>query len=100
MTIVTEAISSGPYTATADTSFAVDFQSAGEDEIRVTLDDEDVSPLLYTFTRDDDGTGEVVFTLPVTGEVMIHSAPTFDQQTEFQRHGAWYPDLLNGPLDR
>ena len=100
MTITVTTISSGPYTATADSTFAVDFQSVSETEIEVTLDGVVVSPGAYTFTRDDDGTGEVVFDVPVTGEVMISSKPELTQQTEFQRFGAWFPDMINAPLDR
>ncbi len=100
MTIVTTATSSGPYAATADTTFAVAFQSAGVDEIEITLDDVVVDTSLYTFTRDTDGTGEVVFASAVTGEVMIYSNPDFDQQTSFSRFGAFFPDQINGPLDK
>jgi hypothetical protein len=100
VTITATATSSGPYTATADDTFAVTFQSASATEIRVTLDGVDVSPAGYTFERDSDGTGEVIFDTPVTGVVMIYSQPLFTQTTEFLRHGAFYPDQMNGPLDR
>src|SRR5215213_3166859 len=100
MTIVTTATSSGPYTAVADTTFAVDFYSAGDDEIEVAVDGVVVSASLYNFTRDTDGTGEVEFVDAVTGEVMIYSVPVFDQQTSFSRFGAFYPDQINGPLDK
>jgi hypothetical protein len=100
MTITVTDVSSGPYAATADDTFAVDFQSASATEIRVELDGVVVSPGAYVFTRDDDGTGEVVLNDPVTGEVIIYSEPELTQPTEFLRFGAFYPDLLNGPLDR
>lgn len=100
MTITVTTTSSGPYAAVGDDTFAVTFQSASETEIRVTLDDVDISPGAYVFTRDEDGTGEVVLDDAVTGEVMIYSEPELTQPTEFLRYGAWYPDLMNGPLDR
>ena len=43
---------------------------------------------------------EVVFFTAVTGEVMIYSVPRFDQQTSFSRFGAFFPDQINGPLDK
>lgn len=100
MTITVTTTSSGPYTATADDTFAVTFQSASASEIEVTLDGDVISPGAYTFNRDSDGTGEVVMNDPVTGEVYINSVPELTQPTEFLRHGAFYPDLLNQPLDR
>jgi hypothetical protein len=100
MTIVTTTTSSGPYAAAAQTTFAVTFQSAGEDEIYVTLNDEIVNPALYTFNRDDDGTGDVVFDDPISGTVGIFSDPEFTQQAAFSSFGAWNPSMLNAPLDR
>lgn len=100
MTFTTLTTSSGPYTAVAQTTFAVTFFSTGASEIEVTLDGVVVSPNLYVFTRDDDGTGEVVFTTAVTGTVVIYSKPVFSQPTSFSRFGAFYPDQFNLPLDK
>lgn len=100
MTIVSTSTSSGPYAATADTTFAVTSYTVSEDEIEITLDGAIVSPTLYTFTRDTDGTGEVVFASAVTGEVIIYSKPAFDQPDEFQRFGAFFPDMINDKLDK
>lgn len=100
MTIVSLATSSGPYTAADDTTFAVTFQSAGNDEVEVTLDGVVVDSSLYTFDRDTDGTGEIEFITGVVGEVMIYSKPDFDQQTSFSRFGAWFPDQMNPALDK
>ena len=100
MTIVTSKTSSGPYFATGQTTFAVDFQSGGVGEIEVTVNGVVVSPALYTFFRDADGTGSVVFSAGVSGTVVIHSQPSFLQQTAFNRFGAFYPDQFNEPLDR
>lgn len=100
MTISQTKISSGPYSASAQTTFAVDFQSAGPGEITVTLNDVTVSPSAYTFYRDADGTGSVIFNTAVTGTVRIISNPAFDQQIGFNRFGAFYPDQINQALDR
>lgn len=98
MTIVTTATSSGPYAAVAQTTFAVTFQSASASEIIVTLNGATVTD--YVFTRDADGTGQIVFTSAKTGTVLITSNPSFAQPTEFQRFGAFFPDLMNAPLDK
>lgn len=100
MTISSTATSSGPYAATADTTFAVDFYSISETEIEVRVDDVIIPSSGWTFTRDADGTGEVVLDTAVTGEVYIYSKPGFLQPTDFQRHGAFFPDQFNNPLDR
>ena len=100
MTITITTSSSGPYIAAAQTTFAVTFQSAGVSEIEVTLAGVVQSPSLYVFTRDADGTGQVVFTLAVTGSVEIFSKPDFSQPTAFARFGAFFPDLINTPIDR
>lgn len=99
MTIVTLTTSSGPYAAVAQTTFAVTFYSASASEIEVTLADVVQATNLYTFTRDTDGTGSVVFASAVTGSVIIYSKPVFSQPTSFSRFGAFYPDQINGPLD-
>lgn len=100
MTIVTTTTSSGPYTAAAQTTFAVTFQSAGDGEIEVTLAGVVQASSLYAFTRAADGTGSVVFVAAVTGEVLIYSKPNFDQPASFSRFGAFYPDQINSPLDK
>lgn len=100
MTITSTLTSSGPYTAAAQTTFPVAFQSASDTEIRVTLDDVDVSPAAYVFNRDEDGTGDVVFNNAVTGEVIIYSEPEFIQPIEFLTFGAFYPSQMNLPLDK
>lgn len=100
MTTVVTTASSGPYTAAAQTTFAVDFQSISVSEIYVTLDGVIVDPSLYTFNRNTDGTGSVVFTLPQTGQVEIFSDPDYQNSTSFLRNGPFYPDLMNAPLDR
>ncbi|MDQ3023223.1 MAG: glycoside hydrolase family 55 protein [bacterium] len=84
----------------AQTTFAVTFQSAGDDEIVVYLNNVLVSSTLYTFNRDPDGTGEVIFATAVTGQVDIVSSPAFDQPTSFSKYGAWDPSLFNTPLDK
>jgi hypothetical protein len=99
MTVVVTTTQSGPYAAASQTTFAVTFQSAGDDEIEVTLEGIVVNPALYTFNRDDDGTGEVIMASPVTGEVIIYSVPSFQQHTEFEQFGSFNPSQLNPPLD-
>lgn len=99
MSIIVTTTSSGPYIATAQTTFPVTFQSAGDGEITVLLDGVVVSPALYTHNRSADGTGTVVFTAPVSGTVLISSNPLFTQPTSFNRYGAFYPDQINSPLD-
>lgn len=98
MTVSINAVSSGPYAAAAQTTFAVDFQSLSASEIEVFKDDVLVVGG-YTFNRDPDGTGDVVFGAPQTGEILIKSKPNFYQPTEFSRFGVFYPDMINGPLD-
>lgn len=91
---------SGPYTPNGvTTTFPVTFHSASVNEIAVQIDGEDVGN--YTFERDEDGTGQVVFTTAPTGAVMyIRSEPNFQQSVEFTRHAAYYPDQINTPLDQ
>jgi hypothetical protein len=100
MTTETINISSGPYTGTGavDQAFSVTFQSAGETEILVYLDGVLVDAADWSFARDDDGRGTVTATLD--GEVTIVSDPSFAQETDFQRFGAFFPDDVNAPLDR
>lgn len=99
MTVTTTSVTSGPYAAAAQTTFAVDFSSISTSEIAVLLDGVIVDPADYTFTRDEDGTGEVVFDTPVTGSVLIRSNPAFTQQVAFSQYGAFYPNQFNKPLD-
>ena len=100
MTTTVTTARSGPYTAAAQTTFSVTFQSLSADEIAVYVDDVLINAADYTFTRDDDGTGELVFDSAQTGEVLIVSAPSYQQPTEFAQHGAFYPNQINTPLDR
>ena len=99
MTIVTTITSSGPYTAVAQTTFAVTFQSDSTGGIAVYRNNILVPTNEYTFTRNADGTGSVVFTSPQTATIEIKSSPVFTQGIEFERHGAWYPDQINPGLD-
>ena len=99
MTIVTTSIESGPYIAVAQTTFAVTFQAISASEIEIYKDGVLVTPASYAFTRDADGTGEVVFTTPVTGSIVIRSNPNFLQGVSFNKFGAFYPDSINASLD-
>lgn len=99
MTVSVNAVSSGPYAAAAQTTFAVTFQSISASEIEVLKDDVVQTPASYTFNRDADGTGDVVFNIAQTGSILIRSKPSFLQGTEFSRFGVFYPDMLNDPLD-
>ncbi len=99
MTTVNTTSSSGPYIAVAQTTFAVTFQSISTNDIRVTKDGSLVG-VGYTFNRNDDGKGDVVFNTPQTGQIEIFSDPDFQMETEFQRFGAFYPDQINPALDQ
>jgi hypothetical protein len=102
VTVETLNTTSGPYTGTgvAAQQFAVTFQSAGADEIEVLVNGAAVDPSLYTFTRNADGTGTVTALVGFSGTVHITSEPDFEQETDFQRYGPYFPDDLNAPLDR
>lgn len=99
MAVATEHIYTGPYTGLGiEQDFVVTFQSAGADEIEVWLDGVLVPSGDWVFARDDDGRGIVTATLD--GEVYILSAPNFQQEVDFQRHGPNFFDSMNDPLDR
>lgn len=100
MTITVLKTSSGPYSAAAQTTFAVDFQSGGPGEITVLLNGSEVPASQYRFFRNANGTGSVVFNTAVTGTVLIRSNPSFRQEISFQRFGAFYPDQIDPALDK
>ena len=100
MTTVVTTTSSGPYAASGETTFPVTFQSLSATEIEVTLDGVTLDPGTYSFNRDADGTGSVSTNNPISGEVMILSAPNFQQLIQFERFGAFYPDQIDPALDR
>lgn len=99
MSTVVKASTSGPYTATGQTTFPVTFQSRSSSEISVFVDETEVAPASYTFNRNDDGTGSVVISYPVTGSVFISSNPNFQELAQFSKYGAFYPDQLNPVFD-
>lgn len=101
MTVSSTAVSSGPFVPDGvTTTFPVSHPTISSTEIEVRIDDAVISPLLYTFERDEDGTGEVIFTVAPTGaELIIYSKPNFLQPTAFDRFAPMYPDQLNPPLD-
>lgn len=101
MTTTVTTASSGPLIANGTAPIPFTFQALSSDEIRVTLNGFEVSPATYIVTLNDDGTGSITPTASWgTGEVYIYSDPDYQQNTIFARHGAWYPDLLNLPLNR
>jgi hypothetical protein len=101
MTVSSTSVSSGPFVPDGvTTTFPVSHPTISSTEIEVRIDDAVVSSLLYTFDRDDDGTGEVIFTVAPTGsELVIYSKPNFLQPTEFERFAPMFPDQINPPLD-
>jgi hypothetical protein len=101
MTTVVTTARTGPVAASGVTPIPFTFQSISETEIAVIRDGAVADPASYTISRDADGTGEIT---PLSDwgsdEVIIYSDPNFQQPTEYQRFGAFYPDLINSPLDR
>lgn len=92
---------SGPYVATgAAQQFPFTFNAASRDEIQVTADGITVDPTTYSVTLNSDGTGAVNATLPAGVEVFVESNPDFSQTAQFARFAPYFPDALNGPLDR
>lgn len=101
MTTTVTTSSSGPFIANGITPIPFSFQSISADEIEVERAGVVVSKNTYTVVRNPDGSGTVV---PKTSwgsdRVTIRSAPSFKQLSDFQRFGVFFPDMLNGPLDR
>ena len=101
MTTTVTTASYGPIIANGAAPIPFTFQSLSTTEIEVVRDDEVVSPSAYILQRNTDGTGSVTPLTTWSGSrVVIRSAPTFKQPTDFSRYGVFFPDQLNGPLDR
>lgn len=99
MTINSTAAASGPYVATgAQQSMPFDFHAASADEIRVEVDGVEVTG--FTVRLESDGTGTVEGVFATGGIVYIESAPSFLQDTDFNRFAPYFPDQINAPLDR
>lgn len=99
MTINSTAAASGPYTGTGlQQILPFDFHAASVDEVRVEVNGAPVYG--FSVTLESDGTGSVVGTFLLGGTIYIESAPSFLQETDFDRFAPYFPDSLNPPLDR
>jgi hypothetical protein len=102
MSINSDDYYSGPYTANGSTAvFPFTFNAMSDEEVQVILNGTVVDPSLYTVDRDDDGSGSIAFiSVPLSGTIYVASNPTFEETTEFDRFGPYFPDFINTPLWR
>lgn len=101
MTTTVTTAASGPMTANGVTPIPFTFQAVSGTEIEVTRNGIVASPTTYFVNLAPDGTGSITPTTSWGSDtVWIYSDPEYMQTTEFQRHGAFYPDQINNPLDR
>lgn len=102
MSVNNDTAFSGPYAANGVTvTFPFNFIAASKEEVSVYVDSTQLAANLYSVTLQSDGTGSITTTAPLTsGSVVIASTPLFTQTSAFSRTGPYFPDFMNGPLDR
>src|SRR5262245_50482038 len=90
----------GPLTGNGTNPLPFDFQAISDTQVGVYKDGVEIFTG-FTVALNPDGTGTVTPTSSWTGaQVFIFSKPDWQNQTNFTRFGAWYPDQLNPPIDK
>lgn len=103
MTVSAETVVAGPFAANGvTTAFPFGFEGLAEDEVIVLVDEEEISSSLYSVALSSGGGGTVTFTTaPADGtEVLIISAPAFEQDLALTNNGPFLADSIEDAFDR